>query len=349
MKTAMLYTIAALELLVLAYMAGEREWVVRFGRTVYLRTAPVDPRDVMRGDYVRLAYDITRVSTGQCSATLAALLSSSNGAPEDAKVYAVLRTNEDDLAELDILTDERPAGGLYLRGRLERSWALGANVRYGLGAYFMEQGAALALEEARVRDGVMAPLEMAVGVGARGLAVIKGHRWCALGAKLVIQETNVVLQSGDTASRSTRAEVLLVNTSTGPVAVVDMPGGRSLALLPDARWDWGRWRWSGEGRAVPAPQARDVFVLQTGEWRSIHVEFADPYWNLLPLTNGDAGMSAVPLRDLLDTSSPSFEWSDRFRFEYRPPGAESCAGLPGAGLIWHGTLPTRAFSATGFD
>ena len=61
MRAKLTIAIAALQLVVLAYMAGEREWVVRTGRTIYLRTAPLDPRDAMRGDYVSLSYDISRV------------------------------------------------------------------------------------------------------------------------------------------------------------------------------------------------------------------------------------------------------------------------------------------------
>ena len=42
---------------VLGFMAGEREWVAKTGTEISLRTAPIDPRDAMRGDYVRLDYE----------------------------------------------------------------------------------------------------------------------------------------------------------------------------------------------------------------------------------------------------------------------------------------------------
>src|SRR5882672_4708697 len=61
MKARILIGCVALQFLILAVMAGQREWVRHTGRAVYFRTAPVDPRDVMRGDYVRLSYDISRV------------------------------------------------------------------------------------------------------------------------------------------------------------------------------------------------------------------------------------------------------------------------------------------------
>jgi hypothetical protein len=42
-------------------MLVSHAWPIWTGETVYLRTRPVDPRDLFRGDYVVLAYDIDRV------------------------------------------------------------------------------------------------------------------------------------------------------------------------------------------------------------------------------------------------------------------------------------------------
>lgn len=53
--------VAALQTAVLGYMVGERAWGLRSGVEVVLKTAPVDPRDLLRGDYVTLNYDISRV------------------------------------------------------------------------------------------------------------------------------------------------------------------------------------------------------------------------------------------------------------------------------------------------
>ncbi|MGG6893604.1 GDYXXLXY domain-containing protein [Rhizobium sp. BR 315] len=53
--------VAVLQTAVLAYMVGERAWGLRSGVEVILKTAPVDPRDLLRGDYVTLNYDISRV------------------------------------------------------------------------------------------------------------------------------------------------------------------------------------------------------------------------------------------------------------------------------------------------
>lgn len=53
--------VAGLQTAVLGYMVGVRAWGLRSGIEVTLKTAPVDPRDLLRGDYVILNYDISRV------------------------------------------------------------------------------------------------------------------------------------------------------------------------------------------------------------------------------------------------------------------------------------------------
>ena len=57
MRARLPWIVAALQIVLLAFMAGEREWVARTGTPVVLRTAPIDPRDPMRGDYVRAIND----------------------------------------------------------------------------------------------------------------------------------------------------------------------------------------------------------------------------------------------------------------------------------------------------
>jgi len=133
---------AALQVFVLAFMAGQREWVLRTGRTTYLRTAPIDPRDLMRGDYVRLEYEMSRVPRELWRDGLLAADPDRRPIRPDTVVYALLREGDNDRAELVSLSDQRPAEGLFIRGRTESwwSWRDTLQVRYGLEAYVMQQG-----------------------------------------------------------------------------------------------------------------------------------------------------------------------------------------------------------------
>ena len=342
MRTKLIIGVAALQVLMLAYMAGEREWVVRTGRAIYLRTAPIDPRDAMRGDYVRLTYEISRVPRALCRGRLAATNETFDTLPRDTKVYAALRENEQGQGELVSLSLEPPADGLFLRGRTEHSWGENLQVRYGLEAFFVEQGKGLELEQGRSRDGIQVPLEMKVAVSPKGLAGLKDYRWSALGIGLDLETKERVGAGAQRQRQTVAATVRLLNASSNDLAIVDLPGGHSLALVPDAQWGDTPWQWSHEGEARPAPGPGHVIVLKPGQVHAIKVTFDDPVWSV---TKQGEERSAKPAPIKLADLTP--DWSARFRLEYRPPDHTNCAHLANASLIWHGRLPSRAFNPGG--
>ena len=53
--------VAAVQTGVLASMVVDRTLLLRNGREIVLPVIPVDPRDLFRGDYVRLGYEISNV------------------------------------------------------------------------------------------------------------------------------------------------------------------------------------------------------------------------------------------------------------------------------------------------
>jgi uncharacterized membrane-anchored protein len=57
--------VVALQTAALAYMIVDRQAMLNASRVVTLKVAPVDPRDIFRGDYVILSYDITRLEPGK--------------------------------------------------------------------------------------------------------------------------------------------------------------------------------------------------------------------------------------------------------------------------------------------
>lgn len=52
---------AALQTAVLGYMVESRASILRSGADIKLKTLPVDPRDLLRGDYVILSYPISTI------------------------------------------------------------------------------------------------------------------------------------------------------------------------------------------------------------------------------------------------------------------------------------------------
>ena len=51
--------VALVQIGILSWMIASRAMILRSGREVVLEVEPVDPRDLLRGDYVRLGYNIS--------------------------------------------------------------------------------------------------------------------------------------------------------------------------------------------------------------------------------------------------------------------------------------------------
>ena len=181
MKTVFVIMAVLLQAAILVFMAGEREWIARTGTVVYLQTRPVDPRDIMRGDYVALFYDISTASCAQ-AASVIATTNAFGYLKRETTVYAVLRTNEHGVAELVSLELTKPASGLFIRGYIAYGWygsieyLSALNVRYGIEAYYMEQGKALEFEQTMRKRSRDNSLQMAVALSPKGIAVITGWR-----------------------------------------------------------------------------------------------------------------------------------------------------------------------------
>jgi uncharacterized membrane-anchored protein len=139
--------------------------VLELGHRVLLETRPVDPRDLLRGDYVILDYKISDVPDGL-------LLTSAEFLDDDRyeaeyPVYVTLGLNADGVASVSGISARRPSDGIYLKGRLERLWGSNYSIDYGLGAYYVPEDTGRELEDA-IRGGeetVLADVRVLLGRG----------------------------------------------------------------------------------------------------------------------------------------------------------------------------------------
>lgn len=334
MRRWLLIGAIALQVLVLAFMAGKHEFIARTGTVIYLRTAPIDPRDLFRGDYVRLRYEASVIPAARVDAPVAELAKKRS---IGTTVYASLIVDENGLSDVAGLSERRPASGPFLKGRLAGSWRFGMSapdsvaVEYGIEAYYVQQGKGVEMEEQLgTRTTVQTPLEMEVAVGGDGTAVIRGHRWSPLGIGLELIESP--RRDQPAGRRSARLRLTLRNASDKPLAIVNLPGLCSLVLEP----------FSPGQSAQPAPRPEcdgltpadaDVVALAPQDERSFVVDLDDPAWRVL--SNNTL------------VASGTLPWNERFRLRYRPPSAEATADLRDAAIIWHGSLPSRAFHGQG--
>jgi uncharacterized membrane-anchored protein len=384
MRRWIILAVAAAQVALLAYMAGQREFVLNTGRTVWLRTAPVDPNDPMRGAYVSLRYEVSRVPRELCRAGVATWMDElrktdadwqvrrrREAAWRDHEVYAVLREGADGLAELTALTDRRPAAGLYLRGRVSWADAESVSVRYGIEALFLQQEKAKFLETDAARrareSGVR--LDAEVVVSGSGLAVLKGSRWEPLGITLEV-ETGTPAPAVSSATPNTTAQSPVIDLSSKPLRrgrrVAD-PARAIVAVTVELKNHGEKplaiWA-PGDGRAfrlVPQKNWSDSLCRWVGDGiipakpEAGEIAILKPGESRKVRIDLTALVWALRYRDdakaeELTTTVPGLEemevpeWS--FRIEYTPLPAADCAGLPGAELLWQRSLRTRAFSPT---
>ncbi len=159
-------------------MVLERANVLRNGAAVRLATEPVDPRDLFRGDYVILNYEISRLNVTK--------LAGRASFDRNDIVYVGLRTAADGKAEPVKLVREgepREAGLVWLQGKAANTVSCDASgpnqeacmetdqimrVRYGLESYFVPQGEGKVIEQTD-----KSRVDVIVAVAASGKSAIK--------------------------------------------------------------------------------------------------------------------------------------------------------------------------------
>lgn len=344
--------VVLLQLLILGFMAGEREMVIRHGRQVLLRTLPIDPNDPMRGAYVRLGYDFSTVPKALCRDGAAKMLAEDGYVYSrrwrSARVYAVLKQDAAGFASLDYLTDRRPDAGLFIRGRVESVNDRQLTVRYGIEAFFMQQDLAKKLELEMRDQRTGCPLSMRVAVGDNGIAVLQDYRWEPLGLTLdFIRETPPAEAPGNNSRPQNRREqrtialdVTLKNHGDKEVAIVDLPESGSFHLVADNRFsNDNEYRAASSTAASITAEAGHILVLKPGEAHRTRINLRQPRWFVVETQVPAAQQKPIALPDI-----PNPPWSVRFRLEYRPPPAEQLSHLPTAALIYPGSLFSRAFN-----
>ena len=131
------------------------------GQEIKIKTVPVDPRSLFRGNYARLRYDISQIRADAfADSNRAANLR--NG----EVVYVSLKPGADGLYEFAGAALEEPADGVFLRGRVaNRRYENNATyyrVAYGIEAFFAPKAKAIELERG-LADGGVAILMVTAG------------------------------------------------------------------------------------------------------------------------------------------------------------------------------------------
>jgi uncharacterized membrane-anchored protein len=161
-RTVTFLVVSAAVLVGLNVLIVQKERVRRSGQTMLLELAPVDPRSLIQGDYMRLRYAMGDAIDER-------------RADEQIGGRVVVRLDEEDVAEFVRLYDggELADGEHLLRWKYRRRISLGSN------AYYFEEGQSKVYERAEygelkvaedgstllvgLRDGALERIEPAAG------------------------------------------------------------------------------------------------------------------------------------------------------------------------------------------
>jgi uncharacterized membrane-anchored protein len=173
-KAALFAVAILIQCVLLVLMVADRMQILRGGTEITLQTQPVDPRDLLRGDYVVLRYDISQLPAGALA-----------GQPADTRtpvVFVKLAPNPNGLYEAVSVHAEPvtvTAPEVLIRGRVgnygtscgsgRRAFCDKLPIKYGLESYFVPEGEGKKLEQARNQQ----KLRVVAGVLPSGRAAIK--------------------------------------------------------------------------------------------------------------------------------------------------------------------------------
>ena len=142
MKRKIFVLVLALQTAWVLGTVTQQEYGLRHGRTIILATRPVDPRDPLRGDYVRLNYDISDVPLEKFSPGITGDL------PVGTKVFVALAPGTNQFWQVTRAgtQDFAPANNeIRLTGK--SAWWWGRNGQsqpihlvYGIEQYFVAEG-----------------------------------------------------------------------------------------------------------------------------------------------------------------------------------------------------------------
>ena len=161
--------VAGAQTAALGYMIESRASILRSGRDVLLKTVPVDPRDLLRGDYVILSYDISRL---QPELFKGAIPTQSG----EVVLYVRLEKQPDGFwtATEASFQPLPPAGDSVILRSLPFSYypsspPSAVNVDYGIERFYVPEGEGRTLEEARNAEA----LSVNIRVDGKGRAQIR--------------------------------------------------------------------------------------------------------------------------------------------------------------------------------
>lgn len=157
----------------LSWIIAGRAAILRDGHEVLLKVEPVDPRDLLRGDYVRLGYEISNIPVRQI-----ANIPLGASSTDDGPITVRLKKDADGYwrstaAWLGKAASAPADGEVDIAGQVSSGWNLvdapTVRVDYGIDRFYVPEGEGLAIE----RDMRVRSFGIKVAVDKHGVGQIK--------------------------------------------------------------------------------------------------------------------------------------------------------------------------------
>ena len=162
-RRPLLRLLVAAQVLYILGVAGAGYATTALGQQVMLATTPIDPRDLLYGDFVRLRYAISESPLSRWHG---------DAAPKRRQsVFVLLAPGPDSLSTAVGVYPQAPTPGVgqaVLRGWVTDVYPASVNLRVNLERYYVPEGSGLRLEKAGRRH----PLRVRVSVAPWGQARI---------------------------------------------------------------------------------------------------------------------------------------------------------------------------------
>jgi len=244
-RKTLLYAAVAVQIIAVASIALSKEWLLASGYPLVLQTAPVDPRDLFKGDYVQLDYAFSSIPLSQLAEDIV-----QNGLRKGQKVYLQLGETRQRVTQTGKVFSSPPAAGRYLMGYVQAHWpyknfnsadqpeTTGQRsvshpllVHYGIEQYFVEQGQGLEMEQIRgSRNSFQVPMLIQAALSGSGVAIIRSFSWANVAFKTEILKSPAPDAPDDQASAVIR--FTLMNRSPHTITLPLKHANCSFTLIP---------------------------------------------------------------------------------------------------------------------
>ena len=162
-KKKLTIAVIVLWVLITLFIVIKNEYIIASGKEVLLETVPVDPRDMLMGDYVILNYKIGQLPLKY--------FYYKNG----EEVYVTLKQNERNIASLNKILTEKPENEFFIKGKISSCnttipfFRTGRCINYGIESYYVKEGTGRELEN-NLRQGAL----VRTVINKHGEAKVKG-------------------------------------------------------------------------------------------------------------------------------------------------------------------------------